>query len=515
MTTKTTLNKLLKESTELLDLSPSQYEEAEKHYNAVGTFLGNCPNIGQYSPEIFPQGSFRLGTMIRPIGDDDEYDVDLVCQLDASHNDFTQHQLKDLIGDRLKEPQYINQLQIPENRRCWRLNYAEGTKFHLDIIPVIPDTNSRTKLLQLGVSSEYASEAISMTDNLHDNYDSYTTDWPKSNPKGYSEWFKNQMKIQLNEIKRMFSAQENVSIDDIPFYRVKTPLQRAVQILKRHRDTLFGNDEDKPISIIITTLSAHAYGNEDNIFDALGAILDNMINYITVDINGNDEIKNPVDGRENFADKWVQYPQRRDNFYIWLDRAKMDIESLVDKANVDLIREGFMDIVGESTANKLFNQSSTTLVPLNNQSLTLKNPSAVDYSPYEEFIEDQHSINLKNKLTIQCLVDQSGWRFKQRLEDLPILMHGASLNFSIKNHNVFGAYSVKWKVRNCGPKAKSHGVRGQILPDDGSESRSETSSFYGKHYVECYLIKDNVCVARDKIDVPIAGQWQNSRLLSS
>jgi hypothetical protein len=36
---------------------------------------------------------------------------------------------------------------------------------------------------------------------------------------------------------------------------VKTPLQQAVQILKRHRDMMFADDpEHKPISVIITTL---------------------------------------------------------------------------------------------------------------------------------------------------------------------------------------------------------------------------------------------------------------------
>ena len=37
-----------------------------------------------------------------------------------------------------------------------------------------------------------------------------------------------------------------------------------------------------------------------------------------------------------------------------------------------------------------------------------------------------------------------------------------------------------------------------------AEKRKEDTNFEGAHYVECYIIKNNVCVARDRIDVPIS-----------
>lgn len=499
---KNNLNTLLQKATELLDITQYQYEEAEKHYQAVGKFLGDCPKISEYNPEVFPQGSFRLGTVVRPLLEGEEYDIDLVCQLDATQYDFTQKSLKKIIGDRLKEPQYSKQLQ-PESRRCWRLNYAEGTKFHLDVLPAIPD-NESIQILSSRNDSRYYDTAISITDNLNSNYNSYTNDWPKSNPRGYNEWFKNQMKVVLNENLRTFASAKGVQVDDVPFYRVKTPLQRAIQILKRHRDLLFKNDEDKPISIIITTLSAKAYQNEANIYDALMNILNNMHLYITDDGYGNHVVENPVDNRENFADKWVQYPKRKENFYIWLERARMDFETILDKTDLKDLRESLNNSLGEGITNKVLNENNQ-LVPLNeNLSLAIRNPQAIDFSPNEEFIQEKYAMNLKYDLRLNCKVTQKGFRDKL-LKELYILKKNHSLKFYIEHHNVPGAYSVKWKVRNCGTKAKSHGVRGQIFNDDGSQSRTEHSSFYGKHYVECYLIKDNVCVAMDRIDVPISG----------
>ena len=47
-------------------------------------------------------------------------------------------------------------------------------------------------------------------------------------------------------------------------------------------------------------------------------------------------------------------------------------------------------------------------------------------------------------------------------------------------------------------------IRGQILTDDGYRKRKESSDFYGPHYVECHIIKDGICVARERIDVPIS-----------
>tara|TARA_R110002073_G_scaffold293194_1_gene458713 strand:+ start:12353 stop:13882 length:1530 start_codon:yes stop_codon:yes gene_type:complete len=499
---KRDLDDVLNKITEVLDITDYQYEEAIKRYKAVGEFLGDCPRISEYDPEVFPQGSFRLGTVVRPLLEGEEYDIDLVCQLKATHIDFTQKELKNLIGDRLKEPRYVNQLK-PENRRSWTLKYHESSKFHLDILPVIPDNDSRVYLTGLGNPKEYANEAISITDNTKYNYDTYSYDWKKSNPKGYSEWFKNQMITSLNENKRMFAGLKGIQVDEVPFYKIKTPLQRAIQILKRHRDVIFGDDEDKPISIIITTLSARAYNNQNSVYDALSAILKDMDTYITNDDHGNDKVENPVDSRENFADKWEQYPKRRENFYSWLDRARMDFETILDKTNMKDLKESLELSLGENVVTKVLNENK--LLPnLASTQLSMRNPYAIDYSPSEEFIQEEYSVNLNYNLKINCRVNQSGYR-PTLLRDLYILKKNHSLKFFIQKNEVPKPYEVKWKVRNCGVKAKRHGVRGGILNDDGSETRVENSSFYGKHFVECYIIKNHTCVAMDRIDVPISG----------
>jgi hypothetical protein len=125
----------------------------------------------------------------------------------------------------------------------------------------------------------------------------------------------------------------------------------------------------------------------------------------------------------------------------------------------------------------------------------------------EEFIEDYFQIDIRYNLKIDCLVLQKGFRPHSLTEmivsRLP-LIRGKSLKFHIVNCNVPKPFQVKWKVRNVGEEAiKRNQIRGQILNDGGNHEKIESSDFHGAHFVECYIIKNNICVARDRINVPI------------
>ncbi|MGW8741776.1 nucleotide-binding domain-containing protein [Streptomyces sp. NPDC055794] len=47
-------------------------------------------------------------------------------------------------------------------------------------------------------------------------------------------------------------------------------------------------------------------------------------------------------------------------------------------------------------------------------------------------------------------------------------------------------------------------IRGQIVDSSKRGVRLECSDFKGEHVVECYVVKDGVVVARDRIDVPVS-----------
>ena len=333
-----------------IDVSATRYKEAKNHYNAVGDWLGEeDSDLAPYAPIVFPQGSFALGTAIRPIGDE-EYDVDAVCLLQRPPAYLTQQQLKAMVGRRLKHPlsRYRDMLSPPEgSRRCWTIQYAEGTKFHLDVLPAIPDTRGAlSELLLLDVPPAIAGHAIQITDRERWHL---PLPWPKSNPRGYAQWFKGRMADSLALAKRERAIQMKAEVDEIEDFDVRVPLQRLVQLLKRHRDIKYNGDEDKPISIIITTLAAQAYENEPDLSSVVPGIFGRMREHIR-QRSGIWWVPNPVDPRENFADKWREQPRKAEIFFEWLGAAEADSHHLLTSDDAALLQLRLMTAFGRRDA---------------------------------------------------------------------------------------------------------------------------------------------------------------------
>ena len=195
--------------------------------------------------------------------------------------------------------------------------------------------------------------AIAITDKQHPHYEVVCLDWLVSNPKGYGVWFRSRQAAEFDRRKRSrFDARIWASVEDVPDHKVKTPLQMTIQILKRHRDAMFGDDEDKPISIIITTLAALAYRGEQMISDSLRSILITMDQFITRNAAGVAVVANPVNPAENFADKWPDHPAREKKFYAWLDAARRDFGAFF-KSGIAQLPPGFRASMTETTIRKI------------------------------------------------------------------------------------------------------------------------------------------------------------------
>lgn len=327
-----------------LEIPQSRYEQAEKSYKSVGEWLHREEStVKDLSPDVFVQGSFRLGLVIKPLSMQEEYDIDCACSLtNLDKSTHSQFELKKLIGDELDLYRQSKGIKKPisEQRRCWRLEYADGAQFHMDIVPCIPNGQQQRLLLEQNkFDTQFAETAIAITDNeVLPQYYEICSEWPRSNPRGYSEWFKSRMgNIFKTKRQKIFEERQSegiyASVENIPTYRVRTPLQSAIIILKRHRDMMFkDNSQNKPISIILTTLSAHAYQGEDSIGLALLYILTRMKDGIHYSESGQYVISNPADPLENFADKWEAHPERAEAFFSWLSQAQKDFASVAQQS---------------------------------------------------------------------------------------------------------------------------------------------------------------------------------------
>jgi hypothetical protein len=359
---KTQFNEILEELGRNLDISETQYNAVSKSYEAVGLHLAKHDSpLGQYDPQIQPQGSFMLGTMIQPIHEDDDLDVDLVCRLVGKQESWTQYDLKQAVGDQLKDHgTYEQMLRDPDGRRCWTIDYSETANYHLDILPCIVDSGYHILLEKAFSETDMAAAdtlALRITDNLEDNYETETNhlNWLKSNPFGYARWFFNRASLDFTKAEFL-----NEAIQPIPSYsKEKLPLQRVVQILKRHRDMMFDGDEHKPISIIITTLASTAYQKETNIIDTLFNVTSKMRGLVTEKYSLKHGkmvwwVENPVNNEENFADKWVDHPEREKNFFDWIERVQKDLTEATAQAGMHKIQESFEKSMGSTLVRKTF-----------------------------------------------------------------------------------------------------------------------------------------------------------------
>lgn len=349
------MNGLLESMIEHLELPDSTYEKAAFRYQDLGGWLCREESTcAIYEPHIFPQGSFRLGTAIRPLDEKEEYDLDLACKLPVGikKDSHTQKSVKMLVGNEIESYRVARGIRDPkeEKHRCWRLDYADHMSFHMDIVPCIPEAQSRRQLIReamtkTGISYSLADTVseltVSITDNRHRSYSEICEDWNISNPEGYAKWFESSMKLAQQLLLQKAGMFRAASIDDLPAYKWKTPLQRVIQLLKRHRDQMFKDDPDvRPISVIITTLAAAAYQGETDVEFALKNILSRIETLVRLEAP---KIPNPVDPNEDFADRWTmpdcRHLKLEENFWNWIKQAKADFDILGRSDDTNFITE--------------------------------------------------------------------------------------------------------------------------------------------------------------------------------
>jgi hypothetical protein len=324
------LNSLLGGGLRSLDITEAEYHLAIGHYRGLGGTFADHWDSTRGDNVITPQGSFALGTVVRNIHRNDEIDLDAVAIRDIDKTSISQAALKEdagvAVGKYARTPNG-GYPKVSECERCWTLHW---TRMHLDLLPAIPNR-------------EPGQSGILITDKE-------VREWLPSNPTDYADWFFNQMREALTaaiEAKR-------TQIDDVPEWQIKTTLQQTVQALKRHRDIYFASHlEDRPASIIITTLAAMAYTGEDDLYDVLRTVTGRMGNLLDTR-DGEWWVANPVQSEENFADSWARHPERATWFFRWIDAATEDFNSFGVKAGlhhtVPLLASAFGDRVAEAAS---------------------------------------------------------------------------------------------------------------------------------------------------------------------
>lgn len=503
---------ILREIAEELDISPTKYNEAVDRYTSVGRWLEGGVYPGVHGiPHVFPQGSFRLGTVVRPVrnGLECEYDIDLVCQLNAKGDAATAAGIKQMVGNRLKEHDTYRKMMDKEGRRCWTLNYAEqdGIGFHLDALPCIPNP-----IAGADIETKYAEKAIDLTNR---NGDGKSYSWGKSNPAGYAQWFDDRQRESFTRIaalrKRDIQARYSkvfARVDDVPNQLVRTPLQRAIQILKRHRDTRFAghrDEADKPISMIITTLMAVAYRQESDLYSTLANFLDSIQRYqdtlIICCVNDKWVIPNPVNSAENFADRWNDPDsQKPDAFFQWINWVREDIDEILNSASSSELEKHLCNAFGNSPGRKIAANYHGAMPGAQQPPKSLFQRVAgrlLRFDVAHRRSPQWHIAPTRYKASVSARYTRNGFRPTAFVSNSSPLLKGVGLVFEAET-DVPKPYTVHWQVVNTGEEAVRAGqLRGNFYESGRTgRSRTEGTKYTGMHWVECFIVKDNVCVAR-------------------
>lgn len=348
-----------------LDISPTMYKDAVEKYKNLGTYLQEKG----IQAEFYPQGSFSLGTVVRPYKDnkDANFDLDAICQILDEKRETTPQDIKEAVESVFEESEKYKS-KLTKCDKCCTINYAETNEigFSIDIVSAVnEDEYTKTRLKGKSNLPQYLDTAIAISSKKEEDYK-----WATNNPKGFKEWFDNINRpfLENNPIQSrsaIFESYRKVfnSIEEIPIELERSALQRVIQILKRHRDVYFSKKKDgdtlKPISAIITTVVASIASTAQpslNVLDLLKYVLSEFDIYskrqilneadfsnfyknrnIVKRIEGIWIIENPVNPEDNLADSWNENPLLAKAFFDWAKCVSADFLESYEKRDEEYL----------------------------------------------------------------------------------------------------------------------------------------------------------------------------------
>jgi len=426
-----------------VNLSDSRIATLDSRVEAVGTFLSTGTDVvAENFIELIPQGSYAQRTIINPVSADDEFDADVLLDM----NEVDGWEAKDYVEELYKAFRSSGAYRdkVSRRSRCVVVNYAG--EFHMDVVPFLTRHDQRY-----------------ITNRNEDVYE-------LTNPEGFNEW--------LDDQNRLTSGR----------------LVKTIRLLKYIRD--FKNNFSVK-SVILTILVAERVSgaallaNQDRYKDLPTAFLNLLID-LNDYLQANPvmpSIDDPSCPTEKFNHRWDQ--DQYANFRKWIKTYAEWAQDAYDETDTDDSYAKWRKLLGDE-----FGTYPTTALKASEAHRVV-----AGLRDTEEFVEEKFTVALNpaHRVTLHArTVRRDGWRTYDLSQRGNRVDRNRKVTFAIKSSNVTEPYEVWWKVRNTGPEAIARNmIRGQIVRDGGGRSRTEPTSFRGNHYVEVYIVKDGVVVAKD------------------
>lgn len=397
------------------------------------------------------QGSMAMHTTVQ--NDKRDYDIDVGIVFESNNlNGLGPLATRNMVADALKRKtkQFAEDPEVKTS--CVRLKYA-STGYHVDF----------------AVFKRYKEDS----EDKDYTYEHAGAEWSVRDLKALEEWFNGQIKDKGDNLRKVI---------------------RLSKMFCKSRESWKNMPSGLVQTVLCDEVLATGYSRLDEFFY-------HTMQAIVSRIGNNAEVAAPVDNGRALVVRDIDY-QRMNN---WKNR----LESKLKELNV-LFESNCTYEKAIKAWNKFFEHSYWADLESVAISESYDIHKSQSFNDTEEFIEDLYPVYEQYDLTIDCKVAGNGFRIMPILEYLdtyaPRLKKFIPYNFSVKckvGYTNCPSYDkVLWKVLNVGTEAeRRNDIRGQIQ-ERGSEI-TEHSTFYGPHYIECYLIKNGMCVAIGHVNVPI------------
>ena len=250
-----------------VQLSRTDYNKAVQRYQTINDWIERDESPLKDRVELFyAQGSMAIGATIASKLKTDEFDIDVVAQLDLPTN-VSPKEVLDLLHEAIRgEPGSRYYWKTKRRTRCVTVDYSED--MHLDVTPTLRMRG--TPELQSWIFHHRAEAPQEPSYPL------------SANPYGFAEWFKAntpldydfadifEKRAEEHERTRIFAEadSEPVPQQEPPFRKSKAVI--VLQLLKRWRNVQYDTRSGRrPPSIMIAKLVAEAANNTSRLSEEL------------------------------------------------------------------------------------------------------------------------------------------------------------------------------------------------------------------------------------------------------
>lgn len=438
---------------DVVDINDARLELLDKRVGLINDYLTSAPTIGDAYIEVIPQGSMAHRTIIKPINDHD-FDADILLHL-TPQDDWMP---KDYVEETYKAFRLNGNYKdkVTRKNRCVTVQYAN--ECHVDVVPFL----------------EITPEQFYITNRNEGNDGTYE----HTDPEGYTAWLDGQNRI----------AEGNL---------IKTI--RLLKWLRDYKQTFTCK------SVILNVLLAGRVNGVNLIVNSnyysdvpttLVHLLEDLNSYLAAYPTYMPRIEDPTCPEVDYNHRWDndQYLNFRNkvNFYATKARAAYDEPSRSESIKL------WSELFGDQFASDSKKGQANAFAAVGPARLSKPDPG-------EQFIEELHVVKIAPKYKLKIVGTarpKNGFRVYKLPSRGNRIEPGRVVRFSIAKCTVPGNYEIYWKIKNRGKVAANAAcLRGEIV--QGVNWHDEPTQYRGSHYVECYIVKDGVCVAKDKQPVLI------------